>query len=286
MQSHDWNDLTFFLALLRARKLKEAGRATRSSDTTVARHIQRLEQQLGTTLFIHDGRGLYEPTDAAIALQDYAENIECAHLRIEETFTSTQGQINGHIRVSSVPIIVNGFLVPHLAPLLKRYPGLTVDLVPSSANLDLSKREADLALRFARPAQGGLSTKAQKLGALTFAVYGPATDKKADLPWITYSEMSSDLPQARWLSAHTDRAPDQTSSLCVSDALTAQEAIAHGLGRSLLPQAVANADARLCRLEAPQPPLERDIWMLSHKDQKARASVAVIKDWLAELPWA
>lgn len=291
MQSHDWNDLKYLLALYRTGKLRQAGRAVGASDTTVARRIRALEQATGTPLFLRSAAGRYEPTDAALQILRHAEAIELENLAIGERFGRIGARVAGSVRVSSVPIIVNRILVPNIAALIRRHPELTVDLVPAPDNLDLSKREADLAVRFARPATGGLRTKAQKLGELAFGGYAPAAiavDKSESLGWITYDEASSELPQARWLEEAATGAAGRRAGLRVADAGTALEAVASGLGKTLLPRAIADADRRLRALALDHDPTlpVRDVWLLSHVDQTARSSVRAVKDWLTGLPWA
>ena len=200
MQSHDWNDLKFLLALLREGKLSQAGRKLGVSDTTVARRVRQLEQSLGTTLFIRSANGRYKPTDAALEMLPHAETIEAGNSAIRAVSGEGAQSATGTVRVSSVPVIVNRFLVPNLAALKHLHPNLTIELVPTSGNLDLSKREADLALRFARPSDGGLRTKAQKLGELSFAAYAASfttPEEEKELRWITYDEANLHLPQAR-----------------------------------------------------------------------------------------
>ena len=172
MQSHDWNDLRYFLALYRAGRLRQAALALGTSDTTVARRVRALEQALGVSLFLRSAAGRYEPTDAALKLLRHAEAVEAGNLALREEF-GREGGVGGNVRVSSVPIIVNRVLVPALGALSARHPVLTVELVPVSANLDLSKREADLAVRFARPTTGGLRISAVKLGEMAFAASPP-----------------------------------------------------------------------------------------------------------------
>lgn len=291
MQSHDWNDLKYLLALYRSGKLKEAGRRVGTSETTVARRIKAFEQEIGTALFLRSATGRYEPTDAALKILRHAEAVETANIAMRESLGKIADQVTGSVRVSSVPIIVNRILLPNLAPLIQRYPRLTLELVPAADNLDLSKREADLALRFARPASGGLRTKAQKLGALTFGAYRAqsiAPDQTDSQGWITYDDSCSALPQAQWLEATTADPNERRACLRVVDADTALEAVASGLGKSLLPKVIAEADPRLRAL-----PLNgdtalpvRDVWLVSHVDQTARASVIAAKDWLSALPWS
>jgi len=290
MQSHDWNDLKYLLALHRTTKLNEAGRIVGVSATTVARRIKAFEQEIGVSLFLRSAAGRYEPTEAALQLLRHAEAVELENLAIREKSVKNTGHVTGNVRVSSVPIIVNCVLVPNLDSLLRKHPQLTIELVPASANLDLSKREADLAVRFARPIEGGLRTNARKLGELRFGAYMPnsiAPDNADALGWISYDDAHSDLPQARWLRGATASSTETKSCLIVSDAETALEAVANGLGKTLLPEVIADADPRLRAhdLDCTDFYPIRDVWLLSHVDQTARPSVMATKQWLTDLDW-
>ena len=291
MQSHNWNDLKHFLALYRTGKLKEAGRALGTSETTVTRRIRSLEQELSTSLFVRSANGRYEPTDTALRILSHAEAIEMESLAIREKSGERAHDVTGCVRISSVPIIVNRVLVPNLGCLTSRHPHLTVELVPASDNLDLSKREADLAIRFARPANGGLRTKAQKLGEMQFGAYAASKtspERFEMLGWITYDETRSELPQARWLEVAAARASEPRSRIRVADAETALEAVAEGLGKSLFPRTIADAEPRLRAL-----PLDtdanlpvREVWLLAHVDQISRSSIVTAKEWLTGLLWS
>ncbi|PJI93066.1 LysR family transcriptional regulator [Yoonia maricola] len=288
MQGYDWNDLKYLLALYRTGKLKEAGRTLGTSDTTVSRRIKAFEQHTGHPLFLRSAAGRYEPTDAAMRILPHAEAIEMENVTINERLGQITDRVTGHVRISSVPIIVNRILIPNLHSLIEQHPRLTVDLLPASENLDLSKREADLALRFGRPLQGGLRTTAQKLGALAFGVYAPKTiapGQSHDLGWITYDDAYANLPQAQWLDATASRTTEARARLRVADAETALEAVAQGLGQSLLPRVIADADQRLLPLEWKDTPPTREVWLLSHVDQAARSSIATVKSWLHDLGW-
>ncbi|WP_299300536.1 LysR family transcriptional regulator [uncultured Litoreibacter sp.] len=289
MQGHDWNDLKYLLALHREGKLTQAGRTLGVSETTVARRVRGLEASIKTALFVRSASGRYEPTDAALKILPYAEAVEAGNLAISTVSGESAQRVTGSVRISSVPIIVNRFLVPNLATLERLHPNLSVELVPSSGNLDLFKREADLAVRFARPSGGGLRTKAQRLGKLSFAAYAPSStssDQDAALRWITYDEAHLDLPQARWLE-NAVKSSERRANLRIADAETGMRAVAEGIGKTLLPRAIASADPRVREVEfsgsARYP--TREVWMLSHVDQTSRLSITAAKDWLINLNW-
>jgi len=292
MQSHDWNDLRYFLALFRSRKLKDAAVVVGTSETTVSRRIKAFEEKLGTALFRLSGVGRYEPTDAATKILPHAEIVELENTALREELGNIENSVTGTVRVSSVPVLVNRFLVPNLKILTNKYPSLSVELIPETRNLDLTRREADIAVRFARPSTGGLSVKAKKLAELSFGVYGPeAADIEAkQWGWIRYDDDHASLPQAKWLEGICKNPANHASTLRIADAETALEAVANGLGKTLLPCIVAEADPRLCSqkidVDANNKLPARDLWLLSHVDQSARKSVNVVKEWLTELPWS
>lgn len=289
MQDFVWDDLRYLLALHRTGTLAGAGRQLSVSETTVARRIRAFERALGAGLFLRSDPGRYGPTDVARVLLAHAETVEGEVIALRERLGQMAGRLAGVVRVSSVPVIINRILIPHIGRLAGPHPDLVIELVPQSRNVDLTRREADLAVRFARPARGGLAVKAQKLGSLEFAVFGPATTPAGaedTLAWIGYDDGGAALPQARWIERL--RAGRRPGPVRVADLASAQEAVAQGLGKSLLPIAAGRGDARLRALAmaASQRTLTRDVWLLSHAGDDARPAVAAAKDWLAGLPWA
>ena len=291
MQGHDWDDLRFLLALHRSGRLSVAGRTIGVSETTVARRLRRLERALGVELFLRNDQGRYDATDVARGIIRHAEAIERENIALRERLGQLSNGLTGVVRISSVPVIVNRILVPNLGKLRRLHPDLTVELVSEARNVDLTKREADLAVRFSRPAHGGLATKARKLGELEFAVFYAADVPRGDeesLAWIGYDEANSALPQARWVKALVSRESASTVPLQVSDVDTALEAVACGVGRSVLPRSIGLADRRLRPAAGGRAGkrLARDVWLLFHADQAARLSVVAAKTWLADLSWA
>ncbi|WP_372573678.1 LysR family transcriptional regulator [Ruegeria jejuensis] len=284
MQDHNWNDLKYLLALHRAGRMSGAGRLVAVNETTIARRIRTLERVLGAPLFVRAADGRYEVTEFGQRIVAQAEVIETQHLQVSESAGLAQSGLTGTVRVSAVPALVNRVLVPGFAPFNCQHPDLTVELVPEARNADLTKREADLALRFARPASGGLRVKARKLAALKFAVYGPKADcGRTDLPWIVYDDAHASLPQARWLGSV---AGSDISALRVCDLDTAQEAVGAGLGSTALPVICAEGDARLMRRDTGGiAPPDRPLWLLFHADQPRRASVEAVKEWIIGLEW-
>lgn len=185
-------------------------------------------------------------------------------------------------------MIAARILVPNLPRLTRAQPGLVIEIVSEPRNTDLTRREADLAIRFSRPSEGGLAVKARKLGALEFGVFEAAGAPDGDQPWITYEDASSALPQARWTETLRKEQEGPTAPLRVINMETALAAAACGVGRAVLPILAGGADPRLRAVAMParRDRMMREVWLLSDADQEARLSVAAAKNWLTALAWA
>lgn len=290
MQGHDWNDLKYVLALHRTGTLAEAGRILGTNATTVARRLKSLEQVFSAQLFVRNNAARYEATEIGLTVIERAEVVERENRSILDTIGTFRGKLHGVVRVTSVPIIVNRILVPRLRGFREANPGVTVELVPDSRNLSLSKREADLAVRFARPDVGGLANKTRKLGTVSFSVYAPASitdDRLSSLDWIEYDDAHAHLPQARWLAEAAKREGVVFPCLRVCDAETALEAVAAGIGKTILPTLALDSDHRLRRVQSSEfknlP--TRDVWLLSHSEHEKLGSIMAVKEWIASLGW-
>jgi DNA-binding transcriptional LysR family regulator len=151
-------------------------------------------------------------------------------------------------------------------------------LVADSRNASLTRREADVALRLARPESGG-AVLARRIGHVAYAVYGPRRKARA-LPWITYDEGFAHLPQARWIEK--ERGDEPVAPLAVSDTEAVAHAVRAGLGKSLLPCFAADSDPGLRRLEN-DVALTRELWLLTHAALRSNARTSAVVDWLTRL---
>src|SRR5262249_16308331 len=284
MQRSNWNDLRYLLAIQRGQTLRAAARQLRVDDTTVSRRLASLERELGRQLVRRRGGTRLELTEAGERVAQDAEAMEQHYAAIVWTVGVNGNICAGTVRLTTVPILSNRVFARNFDKLAATHPGLVLELIPDSRDLNLSRREADVAVRLARPSTGGMAVKAQRIGILTYAAYVQRQlpfRRVESLPWITYEETMSHLPQARWLMppAQTDNGQ---SSLRVHDAETALEGAAAGLGKTLLPILAADGDRRLRRINMPTAGSlpARPIWLLAHADQVGLTRVATVIDWV------
>jgi DNA-binding transcriptional LysR family regulator len=284
MQTMNWNDLRYVLAINRGRTLAAAGRMLGVDDTTVARRLSALQETIGVRLYQRLADGVLQPTTSGERAALHAERIEREIGMLAAALSGADDSASGAVRVTSVPIIVNHILVPAAGILLKRHPRLELELIADARDLSLTRREVDLALRLARPKTGGTRVRARRVGAVRYEVYAASSCSPREarrLPWITYDEAMAHLPQARWIAA----AAGNDASVRVNDAEAVLEAVIAGLGRSLLPCVVADRDPRLRKLggQSGTPALTRELWLLAHSDLRTLGRIEAVVRWIEQI---
>lgn len=281
MQDLNWNDLRFVLAVARCQSLAGAARRLGVNESTVGRRVARAEQDLGARLFERSA-GAYHPTDAGAAVVACAERVELDVQGVENAVSGTDDLAAGTVRVTSVPVLVNHVLVPALPRLLDRHPQLRVELIAEPRDMSLTKREADIALRLARP-EKEVRAVARRIGQLDYAVYGPSRKRMGKLPWITYDDGMADLPQHKWLADQISREDADQPPLAVNDAESLLHSVRAGLGKSLLPVVIAGRDRDLARLHGDEVPVSRELWLMVHPELRHLVRIRVVMEWLASV---
>jgi len=279
----DWNDLRYVLALARGGSFATAGRALGTDATTVGRRLRILESRLGTPLFSRDARGAMSPTPTGEIAVAKAETIEAEVMALSGALDAADPMTLGKVRLTAAPSFINRLLIPAMPGLLARHTGLQLELIGDSRNLNLTRREADMALRLARPADAANSkVVAKRIATLDYAIYVAAGRERQakSLPWIVYEEAMAHLPHARWIAAQAEIS-GRSSQLAVNDAEALLQAAVAGLGRVLLPKILAENAGGLCRVDSgdKNPPV-REIWLLIHAELRQLVRIRTVADWL------
>jgi DNA-binding transcriptional LysR family regulator len=275
----DWDDIRFVLAVERAGAFAAAARRLGVNESTVARRVARAEARLEARLF-ERAAGRLTPTAAGSALVHRAERIELEVQAAQGAVAGADERAAGTVRVTAVPIIANRLLAPALVGLCARHPGLTIELIAEPRDLSLTQREADIAVRLARPEREARAV-ARRIGFLDYGVYAVVGAAAATLPWISYEDRMRDLPQSRWIAEQAGGAGERPPVL-VHDAETLLQCAMAGLGKSLLPSAIAGREPSLVRIDSyPQAP-RREIWLMVHPDLRNITRIRVVMEWLME----
>jgi DNA-binding transcriptional LysR family regulator len=269
-----WDDLRVFLALARTGSLSSAGRALGVNHATIARRIAALARDLGLVLFEHRARG-YAPTADGAALVGAAERMEAAMLEIERRAAGRAPGLEGTVRITATDTLASHVIAPALAALHARHPALAIDLAVDNRALSLARREADIALRWARPRAGDLY--ARKLSDVTYAAFARGRRPAAGV--IAFDEDLADIPEARWLARAFPAARVVLRSSTVAVQFAAARA---GLGIAALPRYLAAGARELREVATPLPPPTRELWLIIHRDLRAVPRVRAVAEFLAE----
>jgi len=278
MQDLNWNDLRYVLAIARSGGAHgPAGRLLGVNETTVSRRLARVEAVLGSKLF-QRSEGSLRQTDTGHRVVEHAERVELEVEAVKEISIGTKSAIAGSVRLTSIPILINRLLFPDLKRLYSACPDLRLEFIAESRNLSLTKRDADLALRLARPNKEQ-RVIARRIAQIKYAVYGAG--KSSRLPWIVYEDGMLELPHAAWLQ-HKVKTEGGVAHVVVNDSELALHAVKAGLGRSLLPTFVGEMERGLTRLSGAEAVLERELWLLVHPELKHLARVKAVIAWIEE----
>ncbi len=280
----EWSDLGYLLAVARARSLSGAAQRLGVSTSTVARRLAALEAVLGLRLIDRrpDGAVL---TPHGYRLAEQAGSVEERVAELERAAAALrQGAWPDPVAVTATEFVVSEILAPAVADLFARAPGLRLDLRSQSGVVSLAQREADVAIRMARPV--GDSLFVRKLPAVHLGLYASRAylngrpPRSLDLTaerLLVYDETYGAIPELRWLEeaslagAAFLRTP---STRALLNACTA------GAGVGFLPKAFADAEPALVEVPPPHPIPPRTPWLVVHRDLRRVRAVRVVGDWI------
>ncbi len=285
-----WDDLRVLLALVRRGSLKRAADELDVNISTVSRRLDALESAVGLHLFDRTSDGTL-PTVAAEQLVPFAETMEQAAAGLTRTAEGFEVEPEGVVRITAPPGLADQMLSRRLPELLARCPRLQIELVSSVGYVDLTRREADIALRAIRPAAGDLI--ATKLARVPYAAIGSpkylATLGRLGDPaaaaWITWGDDLVHLDDSAWIASNVP--PEQV--VLRTSSMTAQlEAARGGLGLMLAPRpfgelpelGFAPCAPTLRRSVEGLPP--GNLWLVGHRALRDVPRVAAVWDWLRE----
>ncbi len=234
----EWTDVRVFAALCRSRTLGGAARMLGVDASTVSRRLAALERALSATLFERSRDGI-APTEAGERLMPVVEEIEQAMAQLASEAEGLERSVSGLVRIACPSDLAEMIVAPLVPDLRASHPALRIQIDPGELLLDLTRREADLALRTVRPVRGDLVVA--RLGTVRWVVAAaPETARAlgvlrswADAPWVGWSERLSGATPARWLATHLR----EVDPVVRSDSLMLQLALARkGVGLALVPE--------------------------------------------------
>lgn len=273
----DTDALRIFAAAARRGTFSAAAADVGLSAVSVARRIGALEEHLGVPLLLRGPRGV-RPTAPGARLMEAIVPLERG---LAEAMRCAAGLRDGPgsraVRISGTEPVIAEIVAPRIAAFVQAHPDLTLDLIVAAGLADLAGDEADIALRFARPA--GDRLRVRRLCDYTLSLYRAASlpGTWQALPHSGYDDAYGDIAEIAWARRAGLVPRIRTSSTRALLAL----ALA-GAGTALLPDVVARQHGGLIRIDnAPAVP-SRTLHLLVHPDTARLAPVRMTIDWLVE----
>ena len=271
-----WDLLRVVLALGRGGTLSAAARTLGVDHTTVARHLESLELELAAPLFERSPLG-FTPTHLGDEVLATAERMEGEVIGLLMRSEGTVSKLTGLARLTTTPFLSARLFAPALGGFMRLHPGLQVQLVGDNRTLDLSRREADVAVRMSRPQVPGLVTR--KLGEMAYAFYASATDMRpfSEQMFLAYDDTSNDLAQEQLLSKIV---PPERIALRSNLTQVLIESARAGVGCAALPCLAGEGDALLRRVPSPGPMQSMPLWLAYHEDLRRSPRLRAITEFI------
>ena len=286
----DWTDLHYFLVVAHTGAISRAARELKVNHSTILRRLDALERSLGVRLFDRQASG-YTLTPAGERLSEQLGSMREQVESAERQLAGADTALRGTIRLTTTDTLVHGLLLPHLNAFNAQHPGIELQVVVNNAVLNLTKREADIAVR-------GSNTPPENLigryvGSIQTAPYvsrsvlntmlkqqkGKRRPRLAEFEWVGTDESLDHLPQSRWLAKAI---PPERVRLRLDTLMGMFHAVRQGAGAAMLLCPLGDSDASLVRLAPPTPEMDGQIWVLTHPDLKKVARIRAISEFLYE----
>lgn len=279
----DWDDLKTVLAIHRAGSLSGAARLLGLNHSTVLRRLRSIEARLGAKLFERRREGLLA-LSAGEEMADVAARFEDEVHGLERRLMCRDVRPSGSVRVTTADTVMSGLLAPALPRFRTAFPEIALEITVSNAFLNLTKRDADVAIRpTLSPPETLIGRRVGPVGFAIFAnhlyveTHGDDLDDPAH-SWIGLDESFSGTDPARWL---TDRLGERPPCLRANTFGSIHAAVASGAGLGLLPCFVGDSDAGLRRVSPTLPDVRSELWILTHRDLKPVARVRAFTEFAA-----
>jgi DNA-binding transcriptional LysR family regulator len=281
-----WDELRSFQAVLRDRSLSGAARRLGMKQPTLGRHIDSLEEALGVALFTRSPRGL-TPTGAALNIASHVDDMAAASAALVRAATGEIAPDQGVVRVTASEVIGCEVLPPLLASFRAANPGVVIELALNNRNEDLSRRDADIAVRMVRPTQNNLV--AQRIGETRIGLFAHrsyldafgAPTNPEDLKAHRLIGYDQDDRSFRAAGAFGVRVLREGFGFRCDSDLAQLAALRAGVGIGGCQENIAKRDPDLLRLLADSVAFSLEVWLVMHEDVRATPRIRLLFDHLA-----
>jgi DNA-binding transcriptional LysR family regulator len=280
-----WDDFRLIKAIADKRALPAAATALGVNHSTVFRRLGQIEEALGVKLFERHRSG-YVATPAGEEMIELAARVDDDITAFARRLAGQEIKPAGELRVATNDSLLVDLLTPLFGRFLAQWPDIRLDMLIGNQAANLSKRDADVAIRATdNPPETLIGRKPARIA---WALYGraadfpdaawPTTESLWGRNWISLGEQFTMLSAVRYLARHV--APERVVYK-LNTVLGLAEAVEAGIGIGFLPCFIGDTRPALTRLAPPDPDLSADLWLLTHPDLRHTPRVRLFLDFLA-----
>ncbi|MGI6246217.1 MAG: LysR family transcriptional regulator [Pseudochelatococcus sp.] len=286
----DWDKVRIFYTVAEAGSFTRAGEDLGLSQSAVSRQVSALERELKAPLFHRHARGLILTEQGELlfrAARDMTMRLEATRARLSES----RERPSGTLRVTTTPGLGTHWLTPRLGEFMDIYPDIRVELLLTDDELDLSMREADVAIRLRQPVQGDLIQR--RLFTVHFHVYASTEylkrfgqpERLSDLDNHRIMSFGGPVPHyllaVHWLAtAGRDARDPRSYHLLVNNVTSLKKAVEKGAGIAVLPDFIVEQGLGLVQLLSDVEMPSLDSYLVFPEEMKNVARVQVFRDFL------
>jgi DNA-binding transcriptional LysR family regulator len=274
MQQLNWDNLRYVLMVASKGSIAAAARELDVNRTTVLRRINAFQDNLNCRIFERGAAG-YVLTPEAEKMISAAREVENTLFNMQRQLAGRELKLEGELRVTTTDTFMVALLGPHLARFHRQHPHIIVEILSTNSILDLSRRDADIAIRPTRTPEAHLVGK--RVSDVEFGIYASRgfleTHEINDLyqqSWIGFDVSLRSTPPGTWFeeTVPADRVCWRGDSF-----VGIKVAAENGIGLALLPCLLGDSSEQLERLPMPIPELTIGLWLLTHPDLMRSARV-------------
>lgn len=283
----DWNRARAFLVTAEEGSLSAAARALGLAQPTLGRQVDALQQELGVVLFERMGRGL-RLTPSGMELLAHVRAMGDAANRVSRVAAGQSASVEGHVCLAASEVYAAYLLPPIIEKIRRLAPGIDIEVVTSSAPSDLSRREADIAIRNFRPTDPELfAKKIRDVPAGLFA--SPRYLQQIDHPKTLAEFSAADFISIddsgkllEWLNASGLSLTERSFPIYTKNYLVMWEMVKQGLGIGILDAEIGAAEPQVQEVLTQLKPTLFPIWLVAHREVNTSHRIRLVFDILAE----
>ena len=287
MQNMDWDIFRYVVAVVDSGSAVSAARSLGVNSSTVLRKITKFEEENGIRLFERRQTG-YAPTVECAAVVEAARQIEQSVAGISRDILGRDLRLEGRLSVTTTDTLLKAVLAPHIASFKALHPRIQLDISVTNIRLNLTRHDADVAIRASNRPPDALV--GQRVSDVALCIYGPkdlaktlgsnpdlATLKEQD--WIGVGDALAGSPVGNWMNEHipTDRIGVTTDTF-----VAIRDCVLSGCGIAVLPCCLGDRTADLDRIGPPIPEMQTALWILTHADVRGAARVKAFNDHMTK----